>query len=102
MVDGSDHRQGDQDSDEECDENEGVARWVKEGLCDGAGADEYKRFLLLFAECFSGGGSVAARNNESFKNLSEYMTVTVEAFVIALYTNNYWKWMEGWKCFYHL
>jgi hypothetical protein len=94
LVDGGDDRQGDQDSDEDGDENDRVARWVKEGLRDGAGANEYKWFLLLFAECFSGGGSVAARNNESFKNLSEYMTVTVEAFAIVLYTNNYWKWTK--------
>jgi hypothetical protein len=88
LVDGSG---GDKDSDEEGDENDCVA---KEGLRDGDGVEEYKRFLLLFAECFSGGGSVAARNNESFKNLGEYMTVTVEAFAIVLYTNNYWKWTK--------
>ena len=95
LVDGSDDREDDHDRDEEeGDENDRVARWVKEGLRDGDGAEEYKQFLLLFAECFSGGGSVAARNNESFKNLSEYMTVTVEAFALVLYTNNYWKWMK--------
>jgi hypothetical protein len=71
-----------------------LARWAKEGLREGSGVEEYKRFLLLFAECFSGGGSVAARNNECFKNLAEYMTVTVEAFAVVLYTNNYWKWMK--------
>lgn len=92
--DTSDDGQGDRDSEEEGDEKDRVARWVKEGLRDGDGAEEYKRFLLLFAECFSGGGSNAARNNESFKNLSEYMTITVEAFALVLYTNNYWKWTK--------
>ena len=92
--DDSDDGQGNVDSEEEGDEKDHVARWVKEGLRDGAGAEEYKRFLLLFAECFSGGGSNAARNNESFKNLSEYMTITVEAFALVLYTNNYWKWTK--------
>lgn len=94
-MDDSDDGQGDPDSEEEeGDEKERVARWVKEGLRDGNGAEEYKRFLLLFAECFSGGGSNQARNNESFKNLSEYMTITVEAFALVLYTNNYWKWTK--------
>ena len=93
--DDSDDEQGNRDSEEEGDEKDCVARWVKEGLRDGPGAEEYKRFLLLFAECFSGGGSNnAARNNESFKSLSEYMTITVEAFALVLYTNNYWKWTK--------
>ena len=96
LVDhGTDEGQGDHDSAEEGDENDRLACWAQEGLRDGAGVEEYKRFLLLFAECFSGGGSgVAARNNECFKNLAEYMTVTVEAFAVVLYTNNYWKWMK--------
>lgn len=94
MVDGSAEGHGDEDSEEEGDKNDGMTRWVREGLRDGDGVEEYKRFLLLFAECFSGGGSVAARNNESFKNLGEYMTVTVEAFAIVLYINNYWKWTK--------
>ena len=94
MVDGSVEGHCDQDSEEEGDENDRVVRWVKEGLRDGDGVEEYMWFLLLFAECFSGGGSVAARNNESFKNLGEYMTVTVEAFAVVLYTNNYWKWTK--------
>lgn len=94
LVDGNNDGQGALDSEDEGDENDRLARWVKEGLRDGAGVEEYKQFLLLFAECFGGGGSVAARNNESFKNLADYMTVTVEAFAIVLYTNNYWKWMK--------
>ena len=87
LVDGSDDREDDHDRDEEeGDENDRVARWVKEGLRDGDGAEEYKQFLLLFAECFSGGGSVAARNNALHQQLLEVDETS----------------LEGWRCIHNL
>jgi hypothetical protein len=51
--------------------------------------DDYKRFVLLFADCF-----LPAGVETKSKLLSSYMTKTLEAFAVVLYVNNYWKYMS--------
>jgi hypothetical protein len=53
-------------------------------------AHEYARFIAMFANCFIS----ADKDTASYKPVSECVTVSLEAFAVALYVNHYSRLMK--------
>jgi hypothetical protein len=79
-------------------EEEQMNSWVNEGLRNVGEDDDYLRFVSIFGDIFIGGEAGVKGEVSKFGFLSKHLTVTMEAFAIVLYCNNYFKYMKMfWK-----
>lgn len=77
---------------------EKIDSWVSGGLRTLGANDDYLRFVSIFGGIFIGGREGARVEVSKFGFLSKYLTLTMEAFAIVLYCNNYFKYMKMfWK-----